>query len=81
MAWRETNSKFLDHLRQKTIEERKSEMALLEFCRKAARRINNEVLKTIEKCHDFYKKIHQVHEKCHIPLGSNITELLERNNA
>ena len=68
MAWRETNSKFPDHLPQKTKEDLKLEMALLEFCRKVARRINNEIPKTIENFHDCYNKILQVHEKCHIPL-------------
>ena len=79
MAWRETNSNFLDHLPQKTTEDLKLEMALLEFCRKATRRINNEIPKTIEKFHDFYKKIHRVHEKCHIPLAPKITNLPEKN--
>ena len=54
-------------------------MELLEFCRKYSRRINNEITKTIEKFHEFYKKIHQVHEKCHIPLVSKIIELLEKD--
>ena len=47
MAWRETNSKLSDHLSQKTTEDLKSEMELPKFCRKAARRINNEIPKTI----------------------------------
>ena len=79
MVWRETNSKFHDHLPHKTIEDLQSEMALLEFCRKAARRINNEIPKAIEKLHDLYEKIHQGHEKCHIPLVQKITELPEKD--
>ena len=54
-------------------------MELLEFCKKYARRINNEIPKTIEKCIDFYKKIHQVHEKCRIPLVPYITDLPEKD--
>ena len=79
MAWRETNSKFPDHLPHKTTYDLKLEMVLLEFCRKASRRINNEIPKTIEKFHDFYKKIHQVHEKCHNPLVQSIVELPKKD--
>ena len=50
-------------------------MTLLEFCRKDARRINNEIPKTMEECQDYYKKIHQFHENCHIPLVWKITGL------
>ena len=49
MSLRETNSKFPDHFPQNTTVDLKSEMELLEFCRKASRRINNEIPKTIEK--------------------------------
>ena len=50
-------------------------MALLDFSRKAARRLSIEISKTTEKCEDFYKKIHQVHEKFQIPLVPKITDL------
>ena len=56
MTWRESNSMFPDHLPHKTTENIKSEMALLDFCRKASRKISNEIPKTVEKCQDFYKK-------------------------
>ena len=52
-------------------------MEIIEFCRKFARMINNEIPKTIEKSHEFYKKIHQVNEKCHIHLVMKITEITE----
>ena len=74
IAYRETNSRLPDHFPHKTTKDMKLEMELLDFCRKDARRINNEIPNTIEKWHEFYKKIHHVHEKCHIPLVSNITE-------
>ena len=79
MALRETNSKFPNHLPHKTTKDLNSKLPLMEFCRKAARRINNEITNTIEKCHEFYKKIHHVHEKCHIPLVQKITELPEND--
>ena len=43
--------------------------------KKVASRINNEIPKTIKKCHDIYKKIHAVHDKRHIPLVPKIIEL------
>ena len=66
---------FPDHLPHKTIENIKLEMELLDFCRKASRKISNEIPKTMEKCQDFYKWIHQVYEKCQIHLVQNINEL------
>ena len=71
----EANSKFPEHLPQKIIEGIKSEIALLEFCRKVARRLSNDISKIVEKCEEFYKKIHQVHKKCQIPLVPKITDL------
>ena len=71
----ESNPNFPEHLPQKTAEGIKLEMALLEFCRKSSMRLNNEISKTLEKCDDIYKKIHQVHEKCHISLVAKITDL------
>ena len=55
------------------------EMALLEFCRKATRKLSNKIPMTMGKCQYFYKKIHQVYEKCQIPLLLNITELLNKH--
>ena len=64
---------------QKTTEDLNSEMALMEFCRKASNRINNEIPQTIKNFHDFYKEIHQVHEKCHNPLVQSIVELPKKD--
>ena len=50
-------------------------MTLLDFCRKATRRLRNYISKTMENCENFYKKIQQVHEKCQIPLVLKITDL------
>ena len=50
-------------------------MVLLEFCRKVVRRLRSKISKRVEKCKDLYKKIHQVHEKCQIPLVLKITDL------
>ena len=75
LTWIESKSKFPEFLPQKTTEGIKLEMVLLEFCRKDTQRLSNEISKTVEKCEDFYKKIHQVHEKCQIPLVPKITNL------
>ena len=50
-------------------------MALPEFCRKDSVRLNNEIDKTMEKCTEFYKKINQVNDKCHLSLATKITDL------
>ena len=39
LTWMEANSNFPKHLSQKTVEGIKSEMAVLEFCRKASLRL------------------------------------------
>ena len=61
MNWMETNSRIPEHLPQKKTEHMKSEMTLLEFCRKVVKRLSNEISKIMEKCQDLYKKIHEVH--------------------
>ena len=71
----EANSDFLKHLPQKMIEGIKSKIALLEFCRKSSWLLSRDIYKTVIKCEGFYKKIHQLHEKCHIPLVPKITNL------
>ena len=53
-------------------------MELLEFCRKASVRLNNEIDKTLEKCDELYKKIHQVYKKWNLSLATNITDLLDK---
>ena len=60
---------------QKTAGGIKIEMALMEFCKKASVRLNNEIEKTLEKCIEFYKKICQVHKKCQLDLTAKITDL------
>ena len=50
-------------------------MALLEFCRKASTKLSNEIPKTMEKCEDLYKKIHQFHEKYQDPSVPKITDV------
>ena len=79
LTWVEANSKFPEHPPQKTIEGIKIEMALLEFCRKSSVRLNNEISKTLEKCDEFYKKMHQVHEKCQLYLVAKITDLPDKD--
>ena len=59
----------------KTSEGLKLEIALLEFYRKASLRLRKKNSKTIEKCEDFYRNIHQVHEKYQIPLVPKIIDL------
>ena len=49
LTWIEAKSKFPEHLPHKTTEGIKSEMALLEFCRKASLRLSNKIAKTVEK--------------------------------
>ena len=71
----EANSKFPEHLPQKTTEGIKSEITLLDFCMNSSHRLSNEISKTVENYEDFYNKIHQVHEKFHIPLVLKITDL------
>ena len=71
----EVSSEIREHLPQKTTEGIKSEMVLLEFCRKVSQRLSSDISKTIEKCEAFYNKIKQVHEKCHIHLVPKITDL------
>ena len=80
LTWIESNSKFSEHLPQKTSKGIKIEMALLEFCRKASVRLNNEIAKTLKKCDDFYKKIHQVHDKCHLSWVAKITDLPSKDH-
>ena len=74
LTWLEANSNFPEHFPQKT------ELDLLEFYRKSFMRLSNDISKTMEKCEDFYKKIHQAHEECQIPLVSKITDLQVRTN-
>ena len=49
-------------------------MALLDFCRKDLVRLNNEIENTLEKCMEFYKKMHHVHDRCHLSLTAKIND-------
>ena len=79
LTWVEANSKFPEHMPQKTVEGIKIEMALLEFCRKYFVRLNNEIDNTLEKCNDFYKKIRRFYEKCKLSLETKITDLPDKD--
>ena len=70
----EAKSTFHEHLPQKTVGGLKIELALLDFCRKASVRLNNEIEKTLEKCMEFYKKMRQVHEICQLSSDAKIND-------
>ena len=47
------------------------EVAILNFRCRTAVRLNTAIEKTIEKCIEFYKGIHLVHNQCMILIGSS----------
>ena len=47
-------------------------MTLLQFCRKASVRLNNEIEKTLEKCTKFYKKMRQVQDRFQLSSAAKI---------
>ena len=66
LAWIETHSTFPANMPQKAASSLKMELAILKFgCRRVVR-LNTTIEKTIEKCNEFYKGIHLVHNQCMI---------------
>ena len=66
LAWIETHSTFPANMPQKYVGSLKMEVAILNFGCRTTVRLNNGIEKTIEKCAEFYKGIHLVHNQCMI---------------
>ena len=56
LTWVKINSTFPEHLPQKKSRGLKIDLVLLEFQRKSSLRLSNGIVKTLEKCIEFYKK-------------------------
>ena len=66
LAWIETHSTFPANMPQKSTGGLKMEVAILNLCCRTMVRLNIAIEKTIEKCSEFYKGIHLVHNHCMI---------------
>ena len=63
LAWIETHSTFPANMPQKSARSLKLEVAILNLCCRTMVRLNTIIEKTIEKCSEFYKGIHLVHNQ------------------
>ena len=61
LAWIGTHSTFPANMPQKYVGRLKMEVAILNFGCRTTVRLNTSIEKTIEKCVEFYKGIHLVH--------------------
>ena len=66
LAWIETHSTFPANMPQKYAGSLKMELNILKFGCRMVVRLNIAIEKTIEKCAEFYKGIHLVHNQCMI---------------
>ena len=70
LTWIGTHSNFPANMPHKYIGSLKMEVAILNFGCRTMVRLNTAIEKTIEKCAEFYKGIHLVHNQCMILTGS-----------
>ena len=70
LAWIETHSTFLANMPQKSAGSLKMELAILNFGCRTTVRLNTTIEKTMEKCAEFYKGIHLVHNQSMILIVS-----------
>ena len=71
LAWIGSNSTFPANMPQKTTKSLKMEVAILNFRCRTTVRVNTTIEKTIEKCAEFYKGIHFVHNQCMVLTGAS----------
>ena len=70
---------FSEHFLQNTIEILKIELALLDFGSKSTLRLTTTIEKTLERCIEFWKKIHIVHNKCQTSSVAKIKEFPDKD--
>ena len=78
LAWIETHSTFPANMPQKSAGNLNMEVAILDFGCRTTVKLNTTIEKTIEKCSEFYKGIHLVHNKCMILRDSSYQVFLVR---
>ena len=70
LTWIGTHLNFSSNMPQKSTRSLKMEVAILNFGCRTTVKLNKSIEKTIEKCVEFYKGIHLVHNQCMIPAGA-----------
>ena len=72
LTWLETNKEFPENAHMKSPERLHIEYDTINFSNKIVERLIVVVKNSIEKCTQFYKKMHQVHNKCQL---SSVTKV------
>ena len=79
MTWLETNKEVLENAHMKNLEKLQIEHDIISFSSKDAERLIVAVYKYMEKCTEFYKKMHQVHNKCHLSSTAKSNDFQEKD--